>query len=401
MRGGAMKLGQLASFVDLEFIPPEYRELYQSELAALRDQAPPVEWGDARRVLEAEWERPPESVLEDLEHEPVAAASIGQVHRATLPDGRRVAVKVQYPDVARAVETDVRSAMILLRGAKAISPGVDARAIAEELRERVLEELDYELEPANQREFARAYRGHPFAYVPDVVTELSRRRVLVTEWVDGEPFAAMRALGDRERDRIGEMLARFYFGAIDFVGAFNADPHPGNYLLRADGTMAFLDFGAVKRVSRAWREAQVRAARLYIAGDAVGLRDELGRQGYLPEPERFDPGLVMEMARLNGGRFLDDGTVRITPEIVRARVELMTNPRHEVVRAMRGMSLPAEDIWFHRLDLGVTAVLAQLRAESNWHRQAREWWFGDPPQTDLGRAEWAFFADRHLWRDPR
>src|SRR3954466_13085922 len=154
LKGAAMKIGQLASFIDTEFLPPEYRELYQDKLAGLRSEAPPMPWKKVREVLEEEWDEPPEELFEDFEHEAAAAASIGQVHRATLPDGRRVAVKVQYPDVARAVETDVRSAMILLRGAKAISPGVDAGAIAGELRERVLEELDYELEAANQREFA-------------------------------------------------------------------------------------------------------------------------------------------------------------------------------------------------------------------------------------------------------
>src|SRR5436309_3461941 len=181
MKGAAMKIGQLASFIDTDFLPPEYRELYQEKLSQLRDSAPPMPWKDVKAVLEDELEEPVEGLFEEFEHDAAAAASIGQVHRAVLPDGRKVAVKVQYPKVAKALEADLSNAGMILRLAKAIAPGLDARAAARELRERVLEELDYEYEAQNQRTFARAYRGHPFIYVPDVVTRLSRRRVLVAE----------------------------------------------------------------------------------------------------------------------------------------------------------------------------------------------------------------------------
>src|SRR5215212_3196090 len=209
MKGAAMKIGQLASFIDTEFLPPEYRELYQEQLATLRTQAPTMPWKEVRKVLDAEWEEPCEELFEDIEHEAAAAASIGQVHRAVLPDGRRVAVKIQYPGVADAIAADMQNAGMILRMAKALAPGLDAKSAAEELKERVMEELDYELEAQNQRSFARGYRGHPFIHVPDVVTRLSTTRVLVTEWVDGVGFDEVKRLPQSDRDRFGEIVFRF------------------------------------------------------------------------------------------------------------------------------------------------------------------------------------------------
>ena len=198
MKGAAMKIGQLASFIDTEFLPPEYRELYQEQLAKLRTSAPPMPWEKVREGARGGVRASRSSELfAEFEPEAFAAASIGQVHRATLHDGREVAVKIQYPGVAEALEADLRNAGMLLRLAKALAPGLDAKAVAAELRERVLEELDYEFEAQNQRTFARAYRGHPFIYVPDVLTRLSRRRVLVTEYVEGVGFE--RGQGARRR----------------------------------------------------------------------------------------------------------------------------------------------------------------------------------------------------------
>src|SRR5919199_5172576 len=168
MKGAAMKIGQLASFIDTEFLPPEYRELYQEKLADLRSSAPPMPWKKVRDVLEEEWESDVDELFEDFDHDAAAAASIGQVHRATLPDGRRVAVKVQYPGVAEAIRADMQNAGMFLRLAKALAPGVNAKAAAEELRTRIGDELDYELEAQNQRTMARIFRGHPFIVVPDV-----------------------------------------------------------------------------------------------------------------------------------------------------------------------------------------------------------------------------------------
>src|SRR3954470_545073 len=201
MKGAAMKIGQMASFIDVDFLPLEYREIYQEQLAKLRTHAPAMPWEKVRTVLEEEYDERPESVFASIEEEAFAAASIGQVHRATLHDGSRVAVKIQYPGVADALESDVANMGILVRLARALAPGLDAKAVASELRERVLEELDYEFEAQNQRAFARAYRGHPFIYVPDALPRLSHRRVLVTEYVDGMGFEAVKQLEHEERSR--------------------------------------------------------------------------------------------------------------------------------------------------------------------------------------------------------
>src|SRR3954452_1465033 len=166
LKGGAAKIAQLASFIDTDFIPDEYRGVYQEELGKLRADAPAMAWKDVRTVLDEEWEDPVEEVFEDFETEAVAAASIGQVHRAVLPGGRRVAVKIQYPGMAKALAADMSNARLILRLAKALAPGLDAKAVAEELKERVLEELDYEIEAANQRTFALAEPRHPLSFPP-------------------------------------------------------------------------------------------------------------------------------------------------------------------------------------------------------------------------------------------
>src|SRR3954452_24950233 len=275
MKGAAMKIGQLASFIDTDFLPPEYRELYQEKLSKLRDSAPPMPWKDVKAVLEYELEEPVDELFAEFEHEAAAAASIGQVHRAVLTDGRKVAVKVQYPKVAKALEADLQNAGMILRLAKAIAPGLDARAAARELRERVLEELDYEYEAQNQRTFARAYRGHPFIYVPDVVTRLSRRRVLVTEWVDGANFDEVKTRSQDDKDRFAEIVYRFCFGSIYHLQHFNADAHPGNYLALPDGKVAFLDFGMTKQLDKEQIELEIAALQAAFDDDPEQLRGAL------------------------------------------------------------------------------------------------------------------------------
>src|SRR4051812_46350904 len=287
MKGAAMKIGQLASFIDTDFLPPEYRELYQEKLSALRSEAPTMEWKQVKQVLDEEWDDPVEELFEDFDHEAAAAASIGQVHRAVLPDGRRVAVKIQYPGVAKALRADMQNAGLIMRMAKALAPGLDAKAAAAELKERVLEELDYEYEGQNQRTFARAYRGHPFIYVPDVITRLSRSRVLVTEWVDGVGFEEVRALPQEEKDRFGEIVFRFCFGSIYHLQHFNADAHPGNYLLMGDGRVAFLDFGMTKRLETEQIELEISAIEAAISGDPRAVLDALDEIGYLRDAKKI------------------------------------------------------------------------------------------------------------------
>src|SRR2546422_1969144 len=185
MKGAAMKVGQVASFVDTGTLPPEFHARLETKLAELRDSAPRVSFEDMRKVIERELSEPLEDVFAQFDETAFAAASIGQVYRARLHDGRRVAVKVQYPGITQAVRADLQNMGLIMRAAKLFAPAMDSKAMAAEIRERLTEELDYQLEGEAHRRFARTWRGHPFVFVPDVLTSLSSERVLVTEYVDG------------------------------------------------------------------------------------------------------------------------------------------------------------------------------------------------------------------------
>jgi predicted unusual protein kinase regulating ubiquinone biosynthesis (AarF/ABC1/UbiB family) len=394
MKGAAMKVGQLASFIDTEFLPPEYRELYQSQLAQLRTSAPPMPWSTVREVLDEEWEDLPEELFEDFDEQATAAASIGQVHRAVLPDGRQVAVKIQYPGVAEAIAADMQNAGMILRMAKALAPGLDAKAAAEELKERVMEELDYELEAQNQRSFARGYRGHPFVYVPDVVTRLSTTRVLVTEWVDGAGFEEVKQLPQPERDRFGEIVFRFCFGSIYHLQHFNADAHPGNYLLMKDGKVAFLDFGMTKHLDKDQIELEITALEAIFDEDPERLRVALHDLGFLNNPKKIDAEQLMVHVKTVGGWYMEDREVTVDSRRVMDAIAAVSDPRSDFYRLMRRENLPANELMGRRMESGVLAVLGQLEATRNWYRIGREWWFADPPCTELGREEWRYFESR-------
>src|SRR6202161_2101307 len=206
MKGAAMKLGQVMSFLDVGLVPEEPREECQRELAKLRDAAPTVSFKQMRKVIEDDLEEPIAEVFSSFDQEPIAAASIGQVYRATLHDGRAVAVKVQYPGVAGAVRADMQNLEMIMRLLKRMTPGLDVKAIAEEVKERIVEELDYELEAQNQRSLARIFAGHPFILVPEVITSLSRERVLVSELVRGVGFEELKGYSQEQRDRLGGVV---------------------------------------------------------------------------------------------------------------------------------------------------------------------------------------------------
>jgi predicted unusual protein kinase regulating ubiquinone biosynthesis (AarF/ABC1/UbiB family) len=394
MKGAAMKMGQLASFIDTDYLPDEYRELYQHKLGKLRTSAPSMPWEKVRKVLRDEYDEPYEELFAEIEPEAFAAASIGQVHRATLTDGRKVAVKIQYPGVDAAIRADLSNARMILQFAKAIAPGLDAKAVAEELKERVLEELDYEYEAQNQRTFARAYRDHPFIYVPDVVSRLSRDRVLVTEYVEGRGFDEIKRLDEDERSRFGEILFRFYLGSIFQLQHFNADAHPGNYLLLDDGRVAFLDFGMTKRLDIEQIELEIEVVKARIDGDPERLREKLHDLGFIKQPQRIDAERLMEHVNAVGGWYWEDTTKRITPEYVMSVITAISDPRSDFFALMRRENVPANELMGRRMEIGVLAVLGQLRAERNWHRIACEWWFHEHPSTELGEHDWQFWEER-------
>jgi predicted unusual protein kinase regulating ubiquinone biosynthesis (AarF/ABC1/UbiB family) len=402
MKGAAMKLGQFASFIDTEFIPEEYREIYQEQLAKLRTDAPAMPWEKVEKVLLEEYDGEPVAELfAEFETEAFAAASIGQVHRAELLDGRRVAVKIQYPGIAEALDADLRNAGTMVRLARALAPGLDAKAIAHEIRERVMEELDYEYEAQNQRTFSRAYRGHPFVYVPEVITRLSRRRVLVTELVEGLGFEQIKALEHEERSRFGEIVFRGSFGSIYHLQHFNADPHPGNYLLMADGRVAFLDFGMTKKLDREQILLEQKAFDAASRDDPEAFRAALHDLGFVKNPSKLDAERLLDHMRAVGGWFvMEDRELEITPRRVMKIIESTNDPRSEYFDLMRRESIPADELMGRRMEIGVVAVLGQLGAKRNWHRIAREWVYADPPSTPLGEEEWEYFEARGVQRTP-
>jgi predicted unusual protein kinase regulating ubiquinone biosynthesis (AarF/ABC1/UbiB family) len=396
LRGGAMKIGQLASFVDVDILPPEYRAIYQERLAGLRDAAPAMSWGKVRKVLESELEQPVDEVFAEISHEALAAASIGQVHRGVLKDGRRVAVKIQYPEIADALAADLDVASVLIRLGKALAPGLDPQLIAGELRERVLEELDFELEAQQQRTFARAYRGHPFIYVPEVITSLSRRRVMVCEWVDGIKFDEMLKLDQEARDRVGEMLVRFFFGSLQHVKRFNTDPHPGNYLLLDDGRMAFLDFGNTASVPEGWTELARGVLRAAMDGNLDDFAASMDHLGYVRSLDRVDRQLLFAQSIEVMDWYLYDRELTIDTDYVAVLLAKLVDPRalEGSFRLARQIKVPPEEIWLRRMETSVLAVLGQLHATRNWHRILLEIDFGTEPVTELGELEAAIWAGR-------
>ena len=401
MKGAAMKIGQFASFIDTEFIPEEYRDTYQEQLAKLRTDAPSMPWERVVEVLEEQYEGEPlDEMFESIEEEAVAAASIGQVHRGVLLDGRKVAIKIQYPGVAEALESDLRNAGVIVRLARVMAPGLDAKAVTKELRERILEELDYEYEAQNQRSFARAYRDHPFIYVPDVITRLSRRKVLVTEFVEGVGFDEVKEMDEEARGRFGEILFRGSFGSIYHLQHFNADPHPGNYILMDDGRVAFLDFGMTKKVDQEQIQLEQLAVDAATRNDPEGLRDALADLGFINDPSKMDALRLMEHVKLIGGWYMEDKEIEMSPKLVMKVIEATHDPRSEYFDLVRRESIPADELMGRRMEIGVMAVLGQLGAKRNWHQIMREWVYADEPSTELGREEWEYFESRGVTQVP-
>lgn len=410
MRGAAMKVGQVLSMVDFDGLPEEERDLLQAKLAELRDDVPAVPFAKLERLMRDQLGGPLSEFFAEFDERAFAAASIGQVHRATTRDGREVVVKVQYPGVAEAVETDLRNAMLLLPLVKRLAPNLDAKAMASELRERISEELDYELEAQNQRRIERLRRGHPFIVVPAVNTELSSRRVLVSEYLAGERFEAVRRLDEEQRDRYGEITFRFYFGLLYRDRIALGDPHPGNELLLPDGRVGFVDYGLLRDVSTLRADAEGAVANAVRAGDPDALKAALVAGAYVApgDATEVDGELALRLVRQAtrwyavpgvrrfagrpGGR---QGSERAGDEgQVEGQTEFAPGRQEEVKDQVSRFTLPAETILIRRMHTIVAAVLGQLRAGADWGAIAAEYLYGEPPATPLGEAEAAYFAAR-------
>ena len=213
-----MKLGQVLSGLDFSGIPEAQREEFKAKLAKLRDQSEAQPWKEIEKVLKEELGEKPSQLFQEIETKAFAAASIGQVHRAVTLDGELVALKVQYPGIAEAVDADMRNIGMLSPMIKKLAPGLDVKPLFGELTERIREELDYELEADRSRQIWRLLKNHPFLMVPKVYTNLSSRRLLVTQLIHGQSFTELQQENDAIRDRAGEQIFRFYFGLLNRKG---------------------------------------------------------------------------------------------------------------------------------------------------------------------------------------
>jgi predicted unusual protein kinase regulating ubiquinone biosynthesis (AarF/ABC1/UbiB family) len=248
LRGLAAKVGQTLSYVD-GLVPEAQRETYERALGRLRDKTPRSAPEAIRKLMEDELGAPVGQLFRSFDEKPFASASIGQVHHATLRDGRPVAVKVQHPGIASAVESDLENASVMQGLVSTLGPkGINAKAAYDEVATRFREELDYELEAERQEAFGKLHAGDPKIRIPAVIRDRSSRRVLTTELAEGLAFERAIQASPREREAWAETLWKFVFKGNLVGGMFNADPHPGNYLFGDDGRVTFLDFGCVQPI---------------------------------------------------------------------------------------------------------------------------------------------------------
>ncbi|MEZ5155465.1 MAG: AarF/ABC1/UbiB kinase family protein [Solirubrobacterales bacterium] len=390
MKGAAMKIGQVLSTVELPGLSEEGQAEFRAALAKLRDDAPKFGFDDIRKVVEEDLGRPIGTAFAGFETEAFAAASIGQVHRATTHEGEAVAVKVQYPGVAEAVEIDLRNLHLILRLVKRMAPGLDVKAVGGEIRERISEELDYELEAQNHRALERAFDGHPFAVVPKVLTRLSGRRVLTTEYLEGERFEAVKEMDEATRDRYGEIVFRFFFDRERTLMVLG-DPHPGNYLLLADGRVGFLDFGMVRRLPFEHFDRERALGRAISGRDAVCVHELMSELGYLPDPDEFAPEDLLDQVYTGARWLFEPGFRRLSPEYARELIEVSSSPRSPHYEAMKRQTMPPASLLMRRQEGLIFMTLAELRAGADWARIAAEYFAAEPPSTDLGRAEKEFW----------
>jgi len=397
MKGALMKLGQMVSYIDAG-LPPHVREA----LSSLQQDAPPMSAALAAEVVERELGAPPEKLFLEWDPAPIASASIGQVHRAITHDARAVAVKAQYPGVDRAITADLDNAGLVFGALAMAFPGLDPGPLVDELRQRIVEELDYENEARNQQLFVDWFRGHPFIHVPEVLYELSSRGVLTTELAEGVRFAGMATWSQDERDLAAEAIYRFVFRSLYRLQAFNGDPHPGNYLFRPGGQVTFLDFGLVKHFTQPEIDVFGDMIRAMVdEHDMARFRSIVESVGLLEPGKPFTDVQIQEYFGHFYGYVMDDAVVTITPEWSAATVARffdMSGPHGEIMKAA---NVPPSFAIIQRINLGLFAILGDLRATANFRRIANElWpWVDGPPSTDLGRAE-ALWLRRRSSSDP-
>ncbi len=371
LKGGAMKLGQALSIFEAA-LPPELAGPYRATLTKLQESAPPLPATTVHRVLSGDLGENWREQFETFDDLPAAAASIGQVHQAVWRDGRRVAVKIQYPGAGKALINDFTQLARIGRLFGILMPGLEIRPMLDELRDRVAEELDYHLEADAQRRFAEAYRNDPDIYVPDVVTETDH--VLVTEWMDGTPLAKIIADGSQEqRNRSGILLTRFLFSGPARAGLLHADPHPGNFRLLDDGRLGVLDFGAVDRLPEGLPPIFGKLLRIMHDPDPDITRVER----VLREDNFLRPGIAVDLEALRGflAPLAEPSAVesfKFTREWMRAEAGRMsTDP--EAAGIARKFNLPPSYVLIHRVSTAGIGVLCQLECEGRFRDEVLRW----------------------------
>ncbi|MEN3123828.1 AarF/ABC1/UbiB kinase family protein [Janibacter sp. LM] len=358
LKGGAMKVGQALSVLEAA-MPEDLVEPYREMLVRLQDAAPPMTTQEVHGVLVRDL-GPRWREQFEIEDTPVAAASIGQVHRGTMPDGRRVAVKVQYPGADKALRSDLQQIARLARVATTWMPALDVKPVTEELLAAADEELDYALEAANQRAFAEAFRDDPHYAVPDVV--LQTRHVLVSEWLDGAPLGQVIREADQDvRDRVGRLYLGFMLSGPARAGLLHADPHPGNFRLTPDGRLGVVDYGAVARLPQGFPPVIGALARHALAGDSAAVLEGLRAEGFVLPGIELDADELLRYL-LPFIEPLREPEHAFTREWLRSVTRGVTDLRAPEFATGLRINMPREYAMIHRVFLGSTGVLCQLGA---------------------------------------
>ena len=379
LRGVAAKVGQMASYVD-GVVPEGQREAYETALKKLREHAPTSTSADIRATVERELGSPINELFRDWEDEPVASASIGQVHRARLADGRVVAVKVQHSGIANAIESDLQNVgMLESVVGTVVGKGVNSRGILEEVKARFREELDYRLEARRQTEFARIFAGDPQIFVPRVFPERSASRVLTSEFVVGCDLDQAATRSEPERRAYAEALWRFVFKGNLVGGMFNADPHPGNYIFQPEGRIAFLDFGCVQPLptrrlgpARALHRAAVERDEAEFAKQVCVIMETRG-------------GLYEQLAIAYSRRCFEPlfaSPFHVTRDFVRNLVsEIGTLKQALFKKGGNFVPLPEGMVFMNRLQFGFYSVLARLDVQVDYAAVERAFMAAPGPQN--------------------
>ncbi|WP_020575853.1 ABC1 kinase family protein [Actinopolymorpha alba] len=390
LKGGAMKFGQALSIFEAA-LPEHLASPYRATLTKLQDAAPPMPPATVHRVLEQElganWRRR----LRHFDDKPAAAASIGQVHRAQWPDGRDVAVKIQYPGAAEALRSDLNQLGRVSRLLGSWMPGLEVRPLVEELKARIGEELNYQLEAEAQAGFAAAYDGDPEIAVPHV--RFHTPRVLVTDWLDGIPLHQVIADGTQdERDRAGRLFVRFLFSGPERAGLLHADPHPGNYRITPDGRLGVVDYGLVARLPGGFPPQIGRLLRIGLDGDFDSVVDGLREEGFIKPHVEIDAQELYDYLQ----PFIEparDETFAFSREWMRSQFQRISDVRGAGAKTAFKLNLPPSYLLIHRVWSGGIGVLAQLGAEAPFRSELERWLPGFQP--DLGRAEVRQLVDLH------